>query len=40
MTAPLTDIGEMIDRAKSHYKRKYLLQKAILKYLGIDNKSI
>lgn len=40
MTAPLTDLGKLKDGATKIYKRKLILQEAILKYLGIDVNTI
>jgi len=36
LTIPLTDIGKLKDGATKIYKRKVILEMAILKYLGIN----
>jgi len=40
MLIPLTDIGKLREIAIKHYKRKVIMQRAILKYVGVKDKDI
>jgi len=40
MLMPLTDVGKLRERAINHYKRKVLVYRAILKYVGVKDKDI
>jgi hypothetical protein len=40
MEIPLVDLEKMTDMAAKHYKRKYMLDKAILLFFDIKDNSI